>query len=132
MENQLLIAKSKEHKKSKKIIVIDDEVAFRNGWIEILPNNQVETFGNPDEFAEKYTEPGALSDVQCIILDYRFENHNAEDKNIVAYIREDLKFGSKIALWTLDDYVSPDILKGCDLKLPKRIMPIEDLEKWLN
>ena len=130
MKSQL--AKSKEYKKSKKIIVIDDDADFRDGWIEILPNNRVETFADPGEFAEKYTEPGALSDVHCIILDYRFENHNAEDKSIVSYIREDLKYGGKIALWTLDDYVSPDILKGCDIRLPKRIMPIEDLEKWLN
>ena len=113
-----------------KILIIDDEKYYRDSLCEfLLREADVEAFESPDAFAEIYTEPKSIKDIALIILDFRFDSYDASDKDIVTYLREDLKFRGKIVLWSLEDDVPSEFSKHLDAVLPKKILSLAEIDE---
>lgn len=117
----------------KQVIVIEDEEELRKGWVEFLDSDvDVECFDEPDAFAEKYTCHSNMQNVACIILDFQFDTYTIFHKHLCSYIRDDLGFKGKIALWTIEDHLPSRLINQCDVVLPKRLMEKKELFKWLS
>src|SRR3989338_5461357 len=105
----------------KKIIIIDDEPDYRDGLFEFLSGDaEVIAFKEPDSFAEMFRAPNDLERVSLIILDYRFDQYSASDKDIVAYIREDLGYTGNMVLWSLEEKVPHEFSCRLNAVLPKK------------
>ncbi len=86
----------------KQVVIVDDEKKYRDGLAKFLSRDaDVKTFHDPDAFAESFPEKGDLDNVFVVVLDYKFDTYSAHDKDLVAFIRDDLKFAGTIVLWSL-------------------------------
>ena len=111
-----------------KIIVIEDEPDYQEGWVEFIPELDVEIINDPDEFFDSYPFGSSLENVEYIILDFKFDTYNAEDKEILSYIRQDLKYRGKIAIWSLEDDLPTEVFNHCDAVLPKKLLTLKELK----
>ncbi|MFK7823624.1 MAG: hypothetical protein AB8G05_05680 [Oligoflexales bacterium] len=117
----------------RKCIIIDDEQHYREGLQEFLSRYcDVETFKHPDEFAETINSPEDLKGVYLIVLDYRFDTFDADDKDIVSFIRQDLNYKGKLVLWSLQDRFSEKFIEPIDAVLPKRLMTLPEIEQCIE
>ena len=56
--------------KRKKIIIVDDEPDYREGFKEFLSYEaEVIAYSHPDEFAQNHEDTDSLNDVILIVLD---------------------------------------------------------------
>jgi len=119
--------------KRKKVIIVDDDSRYREPLKEFLIRDaDVETFIDPDAFAEKMTAPKDLQDVYLIVLDYCFDSFNAFDKDLVTYLREDLKYKGHLVLWSLEDKIPSKFSKNFDAILPKKLLSLSEIEQCLE
>lgn len=119
--------------KRKKVIIVDDDSRYRDPLKEFLIRDaDVETFVDPDAFAEKNTMPRDLQDVYLIVLDYCFDSFNALDKDLVTYLREDLKYRGHLVLWSLEDKIPSKFSKDFDAILPKKLLSLSEIEQCLE
>ena len=117
----------------RKIIVIDDEKDYRDGMSEFLTRDgDVLSYSHPDEFAEAHQESDSLDGVYLIILDYCFDTFDASDKELVTYIREDLRYKGKLVLWSLEEDISYDFKSQFDGILPKKLMTLPEIEQCIE
>lgn len=112
----------------RKIIVVEDEKSYQDGWKEFISELEVEIIDDPDDFFVSYPLGSNLESVDYIILDYKFDNYTADDKELIQYIRNDLKYDGKIAIWSLEDDLPRDVTDLCDAVLPKKLMTLKELE----
>lgn len=119
--------------KKKKVIIVDDEIRFLEPLRDFLIRDaDVETFVNPDEFADKFTLPKDIQDIYLIVLDYCFDSFNALDKDFVSYLREDLKYKGHLVLWSLEDKIPSKFSKNFDAILPKKLLSLSEIEQCLE
>lgn len=119
--------------RKKKVIIIDDENHYRQGLSDYLKKEaDVITFENPDAFAEMFTETDDLKGIHLIIIDYCFDNYSALDKDLVSYIRDDLKYRGLIVSWSLEDDLPKKFCEKLNAKLPKKLMKLYEIERCLN
>lgn len=119
--------------RKKKVIIVDDEKSYREGLQDfLLREADVKTFESPDEFAECFTKPEDLYDIYLIVLDFRFDTYNAFDKDLVTYIRDDLKYKGKVVLWSLEDEVPREFYRRLNAVLPKKIFSLSEVEQCIN
>ena len=117
----------------KKIIIIDDEPDYRDGLFEFLSGDaEVIAFKEPDSFAEMFRAPNDLERVSLIILDYRFDQYSASDKDIVAYIREDLGYTGNMVLWSLEEKVPHEFSCRLNAVLPKKLMTLREINNLIS
>jgi hypothetical protein len=117
----------------KKVIIVDDEPHYRDGLFEFLSGDaEVITFEDPDGFAEFFQAPNDLERVSLIILDYRFDQYNASDKDLVTYIRDDLRYKGNIVLWSLEDKVPQDFSCRLNAILPKKLMTFWEIDNLIS
>jgi PleD family two-component response regulator len=119
--------------KRRKIIIVDDEKDYREGLSEFLTRDaDVVSYSHPDAFAEAHTDASSLDGVYLIILDYRFDNFDAYDKDLMTYIRDDLAYRNKLALWSLEDDFPVDFKERFDGILPKKLMSLPEIEQCMD
>jgi hypothetical protein len=88
---------------------------------------RVKVFKDPDDFAENFKDVGNINHVAAIVVDFHFDSYDAQDKDIVTYLRRNLGFNGKIIAWSLDDSLPPSFRQGCDFILPKKIFKLSQL-----
>jgi DNA-binding NarL/FixJ family response regulator len=119
--------------RKRKVVIVDDESHYREGLRDfLLREADVDTYESPDDFAEKFTRPSDLEEIYLIILDYRFDNYNAYDKDLVTYLREDLQYKGRVVLWSLEDEVPREFSRHLNAVLPKKILSLAEIDQCLE
>ncbi|MFK7824493.1 MAG: hypothetical protein AB8G05_10060 [Oligoflexales bacterium] len=117
----------------RKIIIVDDEKDYREGLSEFLARDaDVISYSHPDEFAESHSDASSLEGVYLIILDYRFDNFDAHDKDLMTYIRDDLAYRNRLVLWSLEDDFPEDFKEQFDGILQKKLMTLPEIEQCME
>lgn len=116
-----------------KVIIVEDDPLFGEDLKMFLEREaEVSLFTDPDDLAEAAQEERvSLQEAKFLILDYRFDNYNAWNKDIVTYVKE-LGYKGKIILWSLENNVSKDFLQQVDGVMPKRLFSLAEAKQCLE
>lgn len=117
----------------KKVIIVEDDPLFGEDLKMFLEREaNVSLYENPDALAQA-TQASSFSfeGVELLVLDYKFDNYNAWNKDIVTYIKE-LGYKGKILLWSLEDRFSKPFLKQVDGVMPKRLFSLAEAKQCLE
>ena len=117
----------------KRVIIVEDDPLFGEDLKMFLEREiDVSLYENPDALAEAaQADSFSFEGVELLVLDYKFDNYNAWNKDIVTYIKE-LGYQGKIILWSLEERFSKPFLKQVDGVMPKRLFSLAEATQCLE